>query len=143
MASVSEQVIVALVALVEAALPLADADRNRAKPQSVDGNGTVIVRDGDPGGPEIDLSPFAYKVSHRIPLDLAIYGTAADTAETRLDALRLALATAVMADRTLGGRCQFLDLQPGETGNLDAPGAVPGRWAEVVVVADYVTASPL
>ena len=139
----SEQVIVALAALVEAALPLADVARNRAKPQSVDGNGTVIVRDGDPGDPEIDLSPLAYNYSHRIPLDLAIYGTADETAEARLDTLKTALAGAVMADRTLGGRCQFLDLQPGETGDLDAPGAVTGRWAEVVVVADYVTASPL
>lgn len=143
MASVSEQVIVAVQALVEAALPVADVDRNRSKPQSVAAGGTVIVRDGDPGEPEVDLSPIAYNYSHRIPLDLGVYGTADDTAETRLDAMRLALAAAVMADRTLGGLCQFLDLQPGDTGDLDAPGAVTGRWAEVVVVADYVTASPL
>lgn len=139
----SEQVIEAVVALVKAALPSADVERNRSKPQSVAAAGTVIVRDGDPGEPDIDLSPLAYNYAHQIPLELSIYPTASVTAEAGLDAMKTGLAAAVMANRTLGGRCQFLDLMPGTTDDLDAPGAVPGRWCEVIVVASYVTASPL
>lgn len=143
MASVSEQVIVAVVALVDTALTGAEVDRNRAKAQSVAAGGTVIVRDGDPGEPAIDLSPLAYNYSHQIPLDLSRFATASATAESLLDDMKAAVSAAVEADRTLGGLCQFLDLRPGDSGDLDITGSPPGRWAEVVVVADYVTASPL
>jgi len=55
-----EQVIEAIVALVDAALPAAKVERNAAKPERIPPGGLVIVRDSDPGEPEVILSPLTY-----------------------------------------------------------------------------------
>lgn len=143
MASKREQVLDAVKALVVAALPNADVERNRAKPKSVAPGGTVIIRDGDPGDPEVDLSPLTYNYTHRIPLEIAAYETQSQSREKVLDALMSAIGAAVAADRTLGGLCDFLDAEAPTTDDLEAAGAVAGRWADAVIVASYSTTSQL
>lgn len=60
MTSKREQVLDAIKALVAAALPDADVKRNLAKADRIPPGGLVIVRDGDPGDPEVMLSPLLY-----------------------------------------------------------------------------------
>lgn len=139
MASVREQVLEAVKALVAAALPSADVERNRAKPRGVGAGGTVIVRDGEPGEPDIDLSPLTYNYSHRIVLEFAVYETGALT----LDQMLVAVGAAVAADRTLGGLCQFLEAEAPSTDDLEQAGAAAGRWAEVAIIASYGTPNPI
>lgn len=143
MASKREQVVAAVRALVAAALPLAEMKRNLDKPERIPAGGLVIVRDGDPGEPEVLLSPLSYTYSHRIVLELAVYAMDQLTREQALDTMLSAIGAAVMADRTLGGLCLFLDTEAPSSDNLETAGAASARWAEAAIVATYTTSNPL
>lgn len=143
MASKREQVLDAIRALVQAALPGADVERNREKPQSIPAGGTVIVRDGDPGEPDVTLSPLTYLYDHRVPLEIGAYASAVKTASQVLDDMLGLIGPAVAADRTLGGLCDWIDVSAPITDAIEAFGVEPGRWADVDIVATYGTSNPL
>lgn len=143
MASKREQVVEAVRSLVAAALPLAGVRRNLDKPERIPSGGLVIVRDGDPGEPEVLLSPLSYTYSHRVVLELAAYASDPLTREQVLDAMLAAIGAAVITDRTLGGLCLFLDTEAPSSDNLETLGAASARWAEAVIVATYTTSNPL
>lgn len=143
MASRREQVLDAIKALVVTALPSADVARNRDKPQSIAPGGTVIVRDGDPGDPDVTLSPLTYLYDHAIPLEIGAYASEVKTASQVLDDMLGPIGAAVAADRTLGGLCDWLDVAAPVTDSLEAFGVEPGRWADVDIVATYGTTNPL
>lgn len=133
----------ALLALVKAALPNADVARNRAKPQTTGPGGTVILRDGDPGDPEVTLSPLTYHYDHPFGLDVAPYVHATKTPEVVLDEMMTAIGAAVAADRRLGGLCDWLDCVAPEIAEFDVAGSAEGRSAFPAIVASYSTPSPL
>lgn len=143
MASKREQVVEAVRSLVAAALPLAGVRRNLDKPERIPAGGLVSVRDGDPGEPEVLLSPLSYTYSHRVVLELAAYASDPLTREQVLDAMLAAIGAAVITDRTLGGLCLFLDTEAPSSDNLETLGAASARWAEAVIVATYTTSNPL
>ena len=87
MASKRETVLAAVKSLVAAALPGAEVKRNLAKAERIPPGGLVVIRDGDPGEPEVSLSPLTYLYSHRIPLEIAAYESATLTREQVLDAM--------------------------------------------------------
>jgi hypothetical protein len=138
-----EQVIDAVKALLASALPDADVKRNLAKPERIPPGGLVIIRDGEPGDPEVMLSPLTYVYTHRIPIEIAVYETASEPRETVLDALLGMIGTAVAADRTLGGLCDFLEAEAPSTDDIETTGAVAGRWADIAILAVYGTTDPL
>jgi hypothetical protein len=143
MASRREQVMEALVALLAGALPGALVRRNLAKPERLPAGGLVIVRDGDPGEPEVLLSPLTYIYTHRVPLEIAAREGTTQSREQVLDAMLAAVGAAVRADRTLGGLCEFLEAEAPATADIEEAGAAPGRWADAVIAATYATADPL
>src|SRR5690606_4295965 len=101
----SETVLKALLGALETAKPAgASVDRNIALPQSIPGAGAMILRDGDPGQPEVTLSPLEYHYEHRAEVDVLIDRppTARDAA---FDTIVRAVGAAIAADRTLGGLC--------------------------------------
>lgn len=53
------------------------------------------------------------------------------------------IGQAVALDRTLGGLCDFLEVEAPATDDIEALGAKPARFAEVVIVAVYGTPDPL
>ena len=143
MSSKREQVLDAVKALLSSALPSADVRRNLAKPERIPPGGLVVVRDGDPGEPEVMLSPLVYVYSHRIPIELAAYETSSQTPEQVLDEMLGAIGTALAADRTLGGLCDFLEVEAPSTDDVETLGAAPARFAQVTIVAVYATSDPL
>ena len=143
MASRREEVLEAVRALIAMALPAAKVERNAAKPERIPAGGLVIVRDGDPGDPEVTLSPLTYIYTHRIPVEIAVVAAPPSSREQVLDATLVAIGTAVEADRTLGGLCDFLEPEAPSTDDLEATGTVAGRWADAVIVATYATSNPL
>jgi hypothetical protein len=143
MSSKRETVLAAVNALVAAALPGADIKRNLAKAERIPPGGLVVIRDGDPGEPEVSLSPLTYLYSHRIPLEIAAYESATLTREQVLDAMLGAIGAAVMANRTLGGLCDWIETQAPVTEDIEAPGALPGRFADLAILAVYATNDPL
>jgi hypothetical protein len=142
MTSKREQVLDAIVALITAAVPEAKVERNLTKPERIPPGGLVIVRDGDPGEPEVMLSPLTYVFSHRLPIEVAARLTA-DPREQALDAILGRIGVEVAANRTLWGLCDFIEAEAPATADIEVSGALPGRWADVVLVAIYATPDPL
>lgn len=143
MSSKREQVLDAMKALLSSALPNADVRRNLAKPERIPPGGLVVVRDGDPGEPEVMLSPLVYVYSHRIPIELAAYETSSQSPEQVLDEMLGAIGVAVSGNRTLGGLCDFIEAQAPSTDDVETAGARAGRWADAAIVAVYGTPDPL
>lgn len=143
MPSKREQVIEAVAALVKAALPKAAHYRNEVKQRTIPANGYVNVDDGDPGEPEVTLNPTTWIYEHELPVEVAANATRTVTAETRLDTMLQAIGTAVAADRTLGGLCDYLQVGAASTEPLTAEGAPVSRLAVVAIVAVYGTTDPL
>lgn len=133
-------VLTALKALMVAALPAAQVvglDEEEDTPSRVPAGGRVVVPGGDPGEPEVDLSPLIYNYAHEIPIDVIM----AD--EVTLDAALVAIGTAIEADRQLGSRCEYLDAVAPNTINVGAEGAPALRGARVLVTAYYSSPHPL
>ena len=104
--------------------------RNAAKPERIPAGGLVIIRDGDPGDPEVHLSPLTYIYTHRIPVEVAVLAAAPLSRERSWTRLSSAIGEAVEANRTLGGLCDFLEPEAPSTDDLEATGTVAGRWAD-------------
>lgn len=139
-------VVLAVKALIEAALPGADVkgfDNQAPFPQRIPANGLAIVRDGSPGDPEVDLSPLTYHYEHRIPVELAAYSSAGRTPAEALDDMMQSIGTRVAAYRTLGGLCDWLDVYEPEVDDISETGTTAGKGAEIVVIASYSVTSPL
>lgn len=143
MSSKREQVLGAVKALLSSALPNADVRRNLAKPERIPPGGLVVIRDGDPGEPEVMLSPLVYVYSHRIPIELAAYETSSQTPEQVLDEMLGVIGAAVSGDRTLSGLCDFIEAQAPATDDVETAGARAGRWADAAIIAVYGTPDPL
>lgn len=143
MTSKREQVLDAVKALVAAALPDADVKRNLAKADRIPPGGLVIVRDGDPGEPEVMLSPLLYIYTHRIPVEVAAYETSSQPREQVLDEMLGAIGAAVAGNRTLGALCDFIEAEAPATEDVETAGARPGRWADAGIIAVYGTTDPL
>ena len=143
MPSKREQVITAVAALVKAALPQASHYRNEVKQQAIPAGGFVNVDDGDPGDPEVTLNPATWIYEHEIPVEVAANGTKAVAAETALDTMLQAIGTAVAADRTLGGLCDYLMVTAATTEPLTTSGAPVSRSGLIAIVAVYGATDPL
>jgi hypothetical protein len=140
------QVLEAVKALVQTALPGAAVKGmtgDEAKPDTVGPLGMVIVRSGDPGQPQIDLSPPTYNYDHDIPMEVAAYKSSTLTSQQVLDAMMMRIGEAVEADRTLGGLVDWLDVDAPTDGEIDARGATPVGWADFTITATYSTTNPL
>lgn len=138
----------ALAALMVAALPGADhhaLEDSADRPRRVSPLGTVVLRDGDPGDPEMDLSPPAYHYQHRFPVEILAYASA-QPLRTVLDAMASAIGAAVAADPTLGGLCNHVDVTALDMVDLIGP-ASPGGPSQkggiFEIIADYTTSNPL
>jgi hypothetical protein len=126
MTSKREQVLDAVVTLITAAAPEAKVERNLAKPERIPPGGLVIVRDGDPGEPEVTLSPLTYVFSHRIPIEIAVH-QANDPREQALDAILGQIGIEVAGNRTLWGLCDFLEAEAPATSDVGRAARPLGR----------------
>ena len=139
-------VLKAVKALVQAALPSAQViglDGEEAAPDRIPPTGRVIVRSGDPGGPEVDLSPLTYNYSHPIPVEIAAYESGSLASEEVLDDMMGRIGAGLAADRTLGGLCDWIEADAPLTDDIYASGARPPRSADLVITAAYSTPDPL
>ncbi len=143
MASKSELILIALEAALIAELPDGVVlERNSVLPERVPAAGMVILRDGNPGTPEVLLSPAMYVYEHRAEIDVVVEGLAA-ARDAQFDALKLAISAAVAADRTLGGLCDYALGEAPAPINLAVEGAEGFKAANIPVVLFYGTSDPL
>ena len=121
------------------ALP-STALRGEVLPERVPADGLLILRDGEPGEPEVTLSPLAYHYQHRAEIEAVAQGTNRDAA---FDAICASISTALAADRTLGGLCDWVEAEAPQPVDLPVEGAVGLKAAVIPVVLHYSTADPL
>ena len=61
--------------------------RNEVLPEKIPPNGLLIVRDGDPGEPEVLLSPLSYFWEHRAIVEVAVQAGGQAERDAALDNL--------------------------------------------------------
>jgi hypothetical protein len=143
MTSKRESVIAAIAAKIAAAVPAASVKRHAPKPERIPTGGLVVIRDGDPGEPEVILSPLVYIYTHRIIVEIAAVEALPLTREQVCDQLTAAIGVAVAADRTLGGLCDWVEPEAATSADIEAQGTQAVRFAEFVIIAVYGTGNPL
>ena len=139
MPTTRERVLAALHARLQplAALVL----RDEVLPERVPPTGLLILRDGQPGEPEVTLSPLRYHYQHRAELEVVVQaGTGRASA---FDDLIAAIGGALEADRTLGGLCDWVEPEAPASVDLPIEGAAALKAAVIPVVLHYSTADPL
>ncbi len=142
MPSKREQVLSALFDQLQA-IPVATAKRNEALPASVPAGGLVILRDGDPGEPDITLNPRSEFFSHRAEIEAFVTQPVGSGGEAVLDALLAEIGIALAADRSLGALAENLFWSAPETSMLAIEGAAPILTARVIVTIEYLVSDPL
>ena len=138
MPTLRETILVALHARLSA-LP-ATALRGDVLPERVPAEGLLILRDGEPGEPEVTLSPLAYYYQHRAEIEAVVQGTDRDAG---FDALCANIGAALAIDRTLGGLCDWMEAEAPQPVDLPVEGAASLKAAVIPVVMHYSTADPL
>ena len=121
------------------ALP-ATALRGDVLPERVPPDGLLILRDGEPGEPEVTLSPVAYHYQHRAEVEAVVQGPDRDAA---FDALCANIGAAIATDRTLGGLCNWVEAEAPRPVDLAVEGAASLKAAVIPVILHYSTADPL
>lgn len=142
MPSIRERVLQAFLERLADTLA-ATVRRNEVLPERVPADGLVILRDGDPGEPDVTLNPRTAFYSHRVELDAYMARDATGGGEAALDALLGAVGMALRIDPSLGGLAENLTLSAPETGALAIEGAAPILTARLIVTVEYLVSDPL
>jgi len=139
MPSTRETILSALHALLQS--QPAPVLRGEVLPERVPAVGLLILRDGDPGEPAVTLSPLRYHYQHRAEVEAVVQtGSGRDAA---FDTLTSGLGTALAADRTLGGHCDWVEAEAPRPVDLVVDGAATLKAAVIPVVLHYSTPDPL
>ena len=137
-----ERILAALVTVLARHLT-ATVRRNEVLPERVSAAGLVILRDGDPGEPDVTLNPRTEFYSHRVEMEVYMPRDAAGGGEAALDALLRAIGTALRIEPSLGGLAENVTPSAPETGALAIEGAAPILTARLVVTVEYLVSDPL
>ncbi|MBS3981306.1 MAG: acyl-CoA transferase [Rhodobacteraceae bacterium] len=139
MPTTRETVLAALQARLQpvAALVL----RDDILPERIPTAGLIILRDGQPGEPEVTLSPLRYHYQHRAELEVVVQ--AGTGRASVFDTLIAAIGTTLEIDRTLGGLCDWVEPEAPASVDLPIEGAAALKAAIVTVVLHYTTNGPL
>lgn len=139
MPTIRETVLAALHARL---LPLAALVlRDDVLPERIPTAGLIILRDGQPGEPEVTLSPLRYHYQHRAELEVVVQ--APNGRASTFDTLIAAIGAALEADRTLGGLCDWVEPEAPASVDLPIEGAAALKAAVITVVLQYTTTGPL
>jgi hypothetical protein len=99
------------------------------------------LRDGQPGEPEVTLSPLRYHYEHRAEMEVVVQaGTGRASA---FDNLIATIGAVLEADRTLGGLCDWVEPEAPASVDLPIEGAAALKAAVITVVLHYTTTGPL
>lgn len=114
--------------------------RGEVLSERVPAAGLLILRDGEPGEPEVTLSPLRYHYQHRAEIEAVVQGADRDADFDRLTA---SIGAALAADRTLGGLCDWVEAEAPRPVDLPVEGAASLKAAVIPVILHYTTADPL
>jgi hypothetical protein len=118
--------------------------RGETIPQRIPPGGLVVVRDGETVEETPILSPLAWQIEHRAEVEITVAGATPAARNALLDALLLDVATAIAANRSLGGAVEWA--QPGSASfeDVEFEGAAAARAAAMLITLWFTVAgSPL
>ena len=115
--------------------------RGEVLPERIPAAGLIILRDGQPGEPEVTLSPLRYHYQHRAELEVVVQAGAGRS--STFDDLIAAIGTTLENDRTLGALCDWVEPEAPASVDLPVEGAAALKAAVITVVLHYATAGPL
>ena len=142
MASATERALKGLLTVLQG-ISGPRVERNIEVPTRIPPEGLLIVRDGDPGEPEVTLSPLTYHYDHTAEVEVLVQDEGG-TRDTTFDTLLGQISNAVAADRTLGGAVELaLVNRPGDVGIEALDGAAGVKGGTVPVTLYYQTNDPL
>ncbi|KZK84876.1 hypothetical protein PsAD13_01409 [Pseudovibrio sp. Ad13] len=142
--STSEQVLRALFQMLQSNTPEgAKLLRNEAYPERISEAGILILRDGDPGEPQVTLSPPSYLYEHRAEVDLLVEARKAEARDANFDALKQTVGAAIASDRSLGGLCDYLEAGAPAPIDLALEGTEAVKAASITIKLIYASADPL
>ena len=118
----------------------ATALRGDVLPERVPTHGLLILRDGEPGEPDVTLSPLRYHYQHRAEIETVVQGANRDAA---FDTLCASIGAVITADRTLDGLCDWVEAEAPQPVDLPVEGAASLKAAVIPVILSYSTADPL
>jgi len=124
-------------------MPAATVLREEVLPERLPAGGLVILRDGDPGTPEVTLSPLQYHYEHRTEIEVIVQGKTPAIRATNFDTLLQAIGSALATDRSLGGLCDWVEAQAPQPVDMPVEGAAALKAAIIPVILTYSTADPL
>jgi hypothetical protein len=139
MPTLREQILSALLVRLQS-ISVATVKREEPLPEKVPTGGLLILRDGDPGEPEVLLSPLTYLWQHRAEIEVVVQKVEAPAA---LDALLAEIGMALSVDRTLGDLVDWVEWSAPHTRDLAIDGAAGLKGAVVTVTLHYASSDPL
>lgn len=134
-----ETILTALADLLRT-VPHVPVLRGEVLPERVPAVGMMILRDGEPGEPGVTLSPLRYHCQHRAEIEAVVQG---ESRNTSFDALCASIGAVISADRTLGGRCDWVEAEAPRPVDLPIEGAASLKAAVIPIILHYSTADPL
>jgi hypothetical protein len=137
-----EDILTSLFSTLESALA-ANVRRNEVLPEKVPAAGLVILRDGDPGEPDVTLNPRTEFYAHRVEIEVYVPHDPTGGGEAALDALLGSIGMALGIDPSLGGLAENLTPSAPETGALAIEGAAPVLTGRLSVTVEYLVSDPL
>lgn len=117
--------------------------RDEVLPTRIPVGGVLILRDGNPGEPDVTLSPLTYEYRHRAEVEVIVQGKTPAIRNATFDDLAAKIGVAVEADRTLSGVCDWADPRAPAPVDLPMEGAEALKAAIIEVELVYTTTSPL
>lgn len=117
--------------------------RNGSLPERIPAGGIVILRDGEPGEPEVLLSPPEYVYEHRADSDVLVDLPTPAARDMLFDTIMLAIGAAIAADRTLGGLCDYAETAAPVPVDVIVEGAPGFKAATLPIILHYGTSDPL
>ncbi|MGY9046973.1 acyl-CoA transferase [Puniceibacterium antarcticum] len=115
--------------------------RDEVLPERIPPAGLIILRDGQPGEPEVTLSPLHYHYQHGAELEVVVQ--AAKERATAFDTLIAAIGTTLESDRTLGGLCDWVEAEAPASVDMPVEGAASLKAAVITLNLHYTTTGPL
>ena len=115
--------------------------RSSVLPERVPPEGMVNLRDGDPGDPDVTLSPRRYHFEHMAEIEVIVHvqNDRAVAFDMLVEALGLVLGT----DQTLGGLCDWIEPEAPAPVDLPVAGGIAYKAAVIPVALHYTTTGPL
>jgi len=140
--STRETILSALFAALQT-VPGATVLREEVLPERVLPVGLLILRDGDPGAPEIMLSPLSYYYEHKAELEVIVQGKLPAARAAVFDTLMQNIGAVIATNRSLGGLCDWIEASAPKPVDLPIEGGEALKAAIIDITLIYTTADPL